>query len=362
MIKKYFGFAIVFALCVYSAMFIDVALTVGMAAAFTVLYQALSLSVVEVSVSFDNAVVNATHLHRMNALWRKIFLTVGIAVAVIGMRFYLPLQIVSVIGDMSLVDAYSLAVDDGAAFGKVLADASAIVAGFGGSFLLMTAFAFFIQADKENNWIPGLEALLHKIGEVTENWNIAGFALRPIEAAVTLGLAYLISASHGNNEFFNAALAGTATFYAVDLLKLLVEKLDERLQNSKASWIAGGLGTFIYLEVLDASFSFDGVIAAFALSDNLWVIAGALGVGAIVVRSMTIMLDETGKLKQYKFLENGAFVAITILAATMYLGELFHIPHWIVAVTSIVSIAAAVIHSIYDDKRIEKEEQIAALQ
>lgn len=360
MIKKYFGFAIVFALCVYSAMFIDVALTVGMAAAFTVLYQALSLSVVEVSVSFDNAVVNATHLHRMNALWRKIFLTVGIAVAVIGMRFYLPLQIVSVIGDMSLADAYSLAVDDGAAFGKVLADASATVAGFGGSFLLMTALAFFVNSEKETNWIPLIEKPLAKWGELMGESGIEAFRIG--ECVITLGLAYLISANHGNHDFLFAAIAGVATYYAVDIIKRAVEKLDEKLQTSKAKWIAGGLGTFIYLEVLDASFSFDGVIAAFALSDNLWVIAGALGVGAIFVRSMTIMLDETGTLKQYKFLENGAFVAITFLAATMYIGELFHIPHWIVAVFSVASIAAAVTHSIYDDKRIAKEEQLVALQ
>lgn len=358
MIKKYFGLAIVFAICVYSAMFIDVALTVGMAAAFTVLYQALTLSVVEVSVSFDNAVVNATHLHRMNALWRKIFLTVGIAVAVIGMRFYLPLQIVSVVGNLSLAEAYGLAVNDGAAFGKVLSDASATVAGFGGSFLLMTALAFFVQAEKEHHWIPLIEKPLEAWAELMESSGIG--PARIGECVVTLGAAYGISSIQGNTDFLFAAIAGVATFYAVDILKRVVEKLDERLQTSKAKWIAGGFGTFIYLEVLDASFSFDGVIAAFALSDNLWVIAGALGVGAIFVRSMTVMLDETGTLKQYKFLENGAFVAITILAATMYIGELIHIPHWIVAVTSVLSIAGAVMHSVYDDKRLAKEEQVTS--
>lgn len=355
MIKKYFGFAIVMAVLVYTAIFANAYLTVGLGAAFAILYQALSLSAVEVAVSFDNAAVNATHLPKMNAFWRKMFLIVGIAIAVIGMRFYLPLQIVSYIGDLSLFDSYHLAVSDGAAFGKILADASATVAGFGGSFLLMTALAFFVSAEKEANWITWLEVPLQKLGELTENWNIKGFAFRPVEAAITLGLAYLISANHGNTEFFYAAIAGLGVFYAVDLLKLSFEALDEKLSTSKAKWIAGGLGTFIYLEILDASFSFDGVIAAFALSDNLWVIAGALGVGALVVRSMTIMLYETGAMKTYEFLENGAFVAIILLAASMYLGEVFHVPHWIVAVTSILSIAGAVYCSIKNTTEEEAE-------
>lgn len=351
MIKKYFGFAIVMALVVYTVIFANAYMTVGLAAAFALLYQALSLSAVEVAVSFDNAAVNATHLPKMNAFWRKMFLIVGIAIAVIGMRFYLPLQIVSVIGDMSLSESYKLAVADGAAFGKVLADASATVAGFGGSFLLMTGLAFFVSADKEQNWVTWLEVPLQKLGELTESWNIKGFALRPVEAAITLGLAYLISADHGNMDFFHAAVAGLGVFYAVDLLKLSFEALDEKLSSSKAKWISGGLGTFIYLEVLDASFSFDGVIAAFALSDNLWVIAAALGVGALVVRSMTIMLYETGAMKTFKFLENGAFVAIIFLAASMYVGELLHLPHWIVAVTSILAIGGAAWHSVIHDKR-----------
>ena len=344
MIKKYFGFAIVMAVLVYVAIFANAYMTVGLAAAFAILYQALSLSAVEVAVSFDNAAVNATHLPKMNAFWRKMFLIVGIAVAVIGMRFYLPLQIVSYIGDLSLVDSYHLAVSDGAAFGKILADASATVAGFGGAFLFMTALAFFVQADKEANWITWLEVPLQKWAQMTESSGINKARLG--EAAITLGLAYGVTVHQGTNEFFFAAIAGLVVFYAVDLLKMAFEAIDEKLSTSKAKWIAGGLGTFIYLEILDASFSFDGVIAAFALSDNLWVIAGALGVGALVVRSMTIMLYETGAMKTYEFLENGAFVAILLLAASMYVGEIFHLPHWIVAVTSILSIAGAVYCSI----------------
>ena len=88
----------------------------------------------------------------------------------------------------------------------------------------------------------------------------------------------------------------------------------------------GGLGAFIYLEVLDASFSFDGVIGAFALTTNLFIIAIGLGIGAFYVRALTIMLVERKTLGQYRYLEHGAFYAILVLAVIMYVQTLVHIP------------------------------------
>lgn len=88
----------------------------------------------------------------------------------------------------------------------------------------------------------------------------------------------------------------------------------------------GGFGAFLYLEVLDASFSFDGVIGAFALTQNLFIIAIGLGIGAMYVRSMTIMLVEKGTLSEYRYLEHGAFYAILILSVVMYFQTLIHIP------------------------------------
>ena len=89
-----------------------------------------------------------------------------------------------------------------------------------------------------------------------------------------------------------------------------------------------GLGGFLYLEVLDASFSFDGVIGAFALSNNM-IIALGLSVGAMFVRSMTIHLVRTGTLAQYRYLEHGAFWAIIVLGVIMLLSARYHIPETI---------------------------------
>lgn len=340
---KYFHFAIVAALAVFVIMFATVGYQSGISAAITVLYLAFTLSIVEIAVSFDNAVVNATHLHRMNAFWRKMFLTVGIAVAVIGMRFYLPLQIVAIIGDISIVDSFNLAINDGDKFAALIKESADSVHGFGGAFLLMVALTFFVDHEKDNHWIPAIEVPLAWLGQMSAE--IGADVVKLVEAFITLSFATVVWKITGSGEFYLAAWIGVGVFYALDIVKILIEKLDERLQTSKASWIAGGLGTFIYLEILDASFSFDGVIAAFAISNNLFVIAAGLGVGAIFVRSMTIMLDETGTLKTFRYMENGAFVAILILAATMFVNLFYHLPEWFVAVTSVLSIGGATWHS-----------------
>jgi hypothetical protein len=86
------------------------------------------------------------------------------------------------------------------------------------------------------------------------------------------------------------------------------------------------MGMFLYLEVLDASFSFDGVVGAFAITNNLFIIMIGLGIGAMFVRSLTIMLVEKGTLSEFRYLEHGAFYAIGILAIIMFANTIFHIP------------------------------------
>ena len=93
--------------------------------------------------------------------------------------------------------------------------------------------------------------------------------------------------------------------------------------------IRSGLGGFLYLNVLDASFSFDAVIGAFALSNNMVVIALGLSIGAMFVRSLTLLLVQKGTLAQYRYLEHGAFWAIIALGAIMLLSARFEIPETI---------------------------------
>ena len=78
--------------------------------------------------------------------------------------------------------------------------------------------------------------------------------------------------------------------------------------------------------MLDASFSFDGVIGALALTQNLFLIAIGLGIGAMYVRSMTVMLVERGTLAEFRYLEHGAFWSILILSIVMFAQSMWHIP------------------------------------
>jgi hypothetical protein len=325
-----------------------------MAIAFAALYaftgsaQALlaaaTLTVVEIAVSFDNAIVNAAHLQHVTKLWRRVFLTVGMLVAVGFMRLYFPIQIVSIIGGVPIGHAIDLAMHDHAQFANILISSHHIVAGFGGGFLMMVALGYFIDGGKEDHWLPGVERLLQMGGEYILAFDVI------VTSAASYFVSTLMGKEHGD-PFFNAAFVGIMVYISVDFLKKVLEQFDAALANGAFKFLAGGLGTFIYLEVLDASFSFDGVIAAFAISNDVIVVMCGLGIGALFVRSMTVMMVDQGTLNEYRYLEHGAFWAIGALSVFMFAGAVVHVPEWMVAGSSIVIILGALAHSIIDNRR-----------
>jgi uncharacterized protein len=111
------------------------------------------------------------------------------------------------------------------------------------------------------------------------------------------------------------------------------------------------MSMFIYLEVLDASFSFDGVVGAFAITHNLFIIMIGLGVGAMYVRTLTIILVEKGTLLEFRYLENGAFYAIGILSLIMFSGTVIHIPEIFTGLIGIILIGMSLVSSILYNRR-----------
>ena len=272
------------------------------------------LSVLEISLSFDNAVVNATVLRDMDAKWRHRFLTWGILIAVFGMRIVFPLLIVAIAAHLGPISAVSLAIGQPDEYARILTEAHTGIAAFGGTFLFMVGLKYFFDADKEVHWIGSVERLLAKFSDV----EAAGIA-------IVLLCLYGVSTQLPSEEattFLISGIFGLLSFIAVEGLGSLMEASQAQVGAVHRS----GAAAFIYLEVLDASFSFDGVIGAFALSNNLFVIAIGLGIGAMFVRSMTIMLVDKGTLTEYRYLEHGAFWAILALALIMYAQVLTHIP------------------------------------
>ncbi|GDX80211.1 hypothetical protein LBMAG42_20220 [Deltaproteobacteria bacterium] len=293
------------------------------------------LGVLEVSLSFDNAVVNATVLREMDALWRRRFLTWGIAIAVFGMRIVFPLVIVAVIARISPWAAIVLAATDPKEYAAILTSAHVSISAFGGSFLAMVGLKHFMDQEKEIHWIRLIERPLARLGRV-----------EAVQIGVVLALVWAVSTRvHAEEQivFLVAAIFGLLTYITVDGISAFMEDANDDATEIVART---GLASFLYLEVLDASFSFDGVIGAFALSTNLGVIAIGLGIGAMFVRSMTIMLVDQGTLTQYRYLEHGAFYAIFALGVTMFLQTLYEIPEVVTGLTGAAFIGFALWSSV----------------
>ncbi|MEO6387846.1 MAG: DUF475 domain-containing protein [Croceibacterium sp.] len=275
------------------------------------------LSVLEVSLSFDNAVVNATVLKDMDEIWQRRFLTWGMVIAVYGMYIIFPLAIVALAAGLGPIETVRLSLTDPLQYERIVSSAHVSIAGFGGAFLGMVGLKFFFSEEKDVHWIELIERQLSHFG-----------TLPAIEIAIMLlslwFLSGMLDAAHALS-FLKAGLLGIAAFVAVDGLGKVLADRDERLKAA-GTMIQRGLGGFIYLNVLDASFSFDAVIGAFALSNNMVVIALGLSIGAMFVRSLTVLLVRKGTLAEYQFLEHGAFWAILALSVVMLLSARFEIP------------------------------------
>lgn len=292
------------------------------------------LAVLEISLSFDNAIVNANKLKDMTPEWQRRFLTWGILIAVFGMRIVFPLLIVVVAAHISPWDAVVLAASDPDQYARIMHDAHLPIAAFGGAFLMMVGLSFFFDHEKDVHWVRWLEGTMSKYAMI-----------RGIEVVLVLAAILLVSSQLSEAEsdvFFRAAIWGLMTFLLVEVLGGLLDQSQEML----TAGAKGGLGAFLYLEVLDASFSFDGVIGAFALTHNLFIIAIGLGIGAMYVRSMTIMLVEKGTLTQYRYLEHGAFYAIIALSLIMFSQPLVHIPEVVTGLLGAVLIGVSLWASI----------------
>ena len=332
MIRKYYTGSLIFtAICLALGVWVGWQFTGTLSGTLNTLWIIIVLSVLEISLSFDNAVVNTTVLRDLEEKWRRRFLTWGIVIAVFGMRIVFPLAIVAVAAHLGPIEAVRLAATNPAEYEAIITSAHVGIAGYGGAFLAMVGLKFFFDSDKDIHWIAVIETRLSKLSSVPA-----------VEIAVVLAALWGISTYLTTEEahtFIVAGIGGLLTFIAVEALNAILQGPED----STAAVARSGLAAFLYLQVLDASFSFDGVIGAFALSNNLFVIALGLGIGAMFVRSMTVMLVDRGTLSEYKFLEHGAFWAIIALAAIMLLSaiETIHIPETVTGLVGAALIGAS---------------------
>jgi hypothetical protein len=330
----------------------------------------LILSVLEISLSFDNAVVNAGILKKMNAFWQKIFLTVGVLIAVFGMRLVFPVVIVAISAKVGPIEAVELAVDNPTRYEHLVTDAHPAIASFGGMFLLMI-FLDFIFEERDIKWLGWLERPLAKLGKV-DMLSVCVALIALVIAALTVATTAHTSTGHADKSstVLLAGVAGLITYLIVgglsghfeNKLEEDEEREHEEEELAKAEGkdlsVIGLAGKaafflFLYLEVLDASFSFDGVIGAFAITNHIFWMALGLGIGAMYVRSLTVYLVRQGTLDDYVYLEHGAHYAIGALSVILLVTIQYTINEIITGLVGVVLIAASFWSSVRRNKALE---------
>jgi uncharacterized protein len=308
--------------------------------ALSTLFIVAVLGILEVSLSFDNAVVDAGILKNMDDKWRNRFLTWWVLISVVGMRVIFPILLVAIFGHLDPWHALQLALHDQQQYSQILSMHHHSISWFGGAFLMMVWLKFFFDSAKDIHWLHYLEKKLTKLGKIEA---VEVVAVLLILVWVSSGL----EATHAH-EFLISGIWGL-------ILYVIIHWISEMMHagHGAGSVAKQGMMAFIYLELLDASFSLDGVIGAFALSTNLFVIALWLWIGAFFVRSITMYLYKTGKLTEYRYLEHGAFYAIIALSLMMFIGTLVHIPE---VITGLVW-AALIGLSLYSSLRFTKKSE-----
>ena len=299
----------------------------------------LALTALEVTLSADNAVINSRVLITMSPFWQKLFLTVGIFTAVFVVRFALPILIVMLTSGLGFGEVYNLIVYDPVGYAEHLHESEVLINSFGGTFLLMVALCFFLDKNKEHHWFTPLERPLASLGRVE---NITAFVILVIIAIVF----FTLDSSHRTDNLM-AGIIAVILHEGLQLLGNTMESHQESLTGVQHKTGLVALSAFIYLEVLDSSFSLDGVIGAFAMTTDVIVIMAGLGAGALWVRGITIHLVQKDILARFRFLEHGAHWAIAFLGFVM-LSKLYgvELPEWMIGGTGLLMIVLSVWWSI----------------
>ena len=312
----------------------------------TCIFIAFVLAVLEVSLSFDNAVVNAMKLEHMSEKWRHRFITWGILIAVFGMRFLFPLLVVAIFARLNILKVLDMALNDVNSYAHYLHLTHAPIVAFGGAFLLMLFMDYFTEEKKNVYWLKGIEHALQKLSIVR--------GICTLVTLCVLGLLMFEISPENRQSVFMSGISGIITYLVIDGLAEWLEKRQEERAKLCADTVkCSGLVGFLYLELIDASFSLDGVLGAFALSQDILIITIGLFIGAMFVRSLTIMLVEKKTLDQYLYLEHGAHWAIGTLAVLMFVSNFHEVPEVVTGLLGLAFILSAFVSSLIHNKRVK---------
>jgi hypothetical protein len=300
---------------------------------------ALVLISVEVAFSFDNAIVNAKILKHMSHFWQTMFLTVGAAIAIFGMRLVFPVLLVALTAGIGWQEVVDLALHHPQEYAEHLEDSHIVLSAFGGAFLLMLALHFFVDDSREVLWFKQLEKHLQRLA----------FTWAPaLITCIAVVIVSVLPMNHAKKDTLIAGVLGVLVYSAIHGLSEYFAKIQNKssvITNAGVRTGLAGFISFMYLEVLDASFSFDGVLGAFAVTQDVILIAIGLGVGAMWVRSLTIFMVRRGTLDSYRYIDHGAHYTIGILALILLVSIFVNVPEVVAGLVGIGIIGASIFAS-----------------
>jgi len=303
------------------------------------------LGVLEVAVSFDNAIVNATILARMDRYWQRMFMTVGVVIAAIGMRLLLPLIIVSVGAHLTPWRAVNLAYENPERYHTLLLSAQPGIAAFGGIFLLMIALAFF-REEREVHWWPAVERRLPAL--------LGRRGAPEVIALLFAAVAGVTVPSEVRTRVLVGCVVALVCYLGINTVSERLADVADADGASRPRSTVQGRGAFllfVYLELLDATFSMDSVMGGFSVTVDIALITLGLAIGAGYIRALTVYVVRKGTLEQYRYLEHGAYYSIALLAVLL-LWEIWRdVPDWITACTGAVVITLAWATSVWAARR-----------
>jgi uncharacterized protein len=278
------------------------------------------LCLFETISSIDNAIINAEVLHTMSKKARRWFLVWGIFIAVFVVRGLLPWIIVwAATPSLSPLGALTATFSSDPQVVHAIEKSAPVLLSGGGIFLVFLFFHWLFLEEK-NFGLPG-EKFFYSQGV----W---------FYAAVSVILMVVVWFALKQNPMMAfGAIVGSTAFFITSGFKLNAERSEKELMNSRLSDIS----KILFLEVIDATFSIDGVLGAFAFTLAVPLIIAGNGLGAIVVRQITV--SNIDRIKKYHYLKNGAMYSILVLGVIMVL-ESFgaEIPAWVSPIVTFIVI------------------------
>jgi uncharacterized protein len=304
------------------------------------------LAVLEVALSFDNAVVNATVLRRFDERWQRLFLSVGIIIAVLGMRLLIPMVVLVAVTRQSPFHVLDSSVQDPNGYAREILNVQPLIAAFGGVFLLMIFMDFFLD-EHDQQWLSWFEDRLAALSR--------RFGPRFLVLCQVLGVGVFLAIAaftFGRSHKIGVPVAGAIGLLTYLTIKRLSDKAADK--SEALADTSGGvrppqgrqaLMLFLYLELLDATFSFDSVMGGFSVTVDIALFTIGLGIGAAYVRSLTVFLVRRKMLDRYVYLEHGAYYSIGVLAVLLLIEIGRDVPDWFASLAGTSMIVAAYVHS-----------------